>query len=156
MNIIKQLDAKHVNNMKYKLNITKKQLTKTNPTQYHKNSKKFLLMKKKRKKTILSKEEKCKAIINNGKQCSRRKKYGDFCGKHKDKQPFGIVDENFKEEEFVFDINDKNIIEVRKFNYQNQDYLIDNNRVIFNKKGTEIIGKLNNNNEVYLIKTEVL
>ena len=32
-----------------------------------------------------------KAIINDGNQCSRRKKFGNFCGKHKKKQPFGIV-----------------------------------------------------------------
>ena len=152
MNIIEQLDAKQVNNMKYRLNIDKTKLNLFNNKQNGKKTKKYLLMKKKRKKTILNKEEKCQAIINNGKQCSRRKKYGEFCGKHKDKQPFGIVDENFKEEELIFNIDDENIIEVRKFNYQSNEYLIDNNRIIFNKKGTQILGKLNNNNEVYFIK----
>ena len=49
------------------------------------------------------------------------------------------------------DISDQNLIEVKKFKYKENEYLIDNNKIIFNKSGTMIIGKLNNNNEIYLI-----
>ena len=106
-------------------------------------------------RTILSSEERCQAIINNGKQCSRRKKYFDFCGKHKLKQPFGIVtktlQDNITKDKQTINLFDNNLIEVKQFQYKDKEYLIDNNKIIFNKIGTEIIGKLNNNNEIYII-----
>ena len=144
MSIFKHLDAKHISNYKFKLNHTM-----NNDLQN-----KYVLIKKNRKKTILSQNEKCQAIINNGNQCSRRKKYGEFCGKHKIKQPFGIVDKQYLSKikiEQKIDLNDQNLLEVKKFRYKENEYLIDSNKIIFNRKGTEIIGKLNSNNEIYLI-----
>ena len=111
---------------------------------YQKNNEQILVVKKTRKKTIISMEERCKAIINDGKQCSRRKKYHNFCGKHKLKQPFGIVSQvNINNFSFISQSN-PNFIEVKKFTYKNIEYLIDKHNIIFNKEGTKIIGKLDN------------
>ena len=111
---------------------------------YQKNNEQILVVKKTRKKTIISMEERCKAIINDGKQCSRRKKYHNFCGKHKLKQPFGIVSEvNINNFSFISQSN-PNFIEVKKFTYKNIEYLIDKHNIIFNKEGTKIIGRLDN------------
>lgn len=138
MSIIKHLDAKHI---KFNFNINQ-------------DNNKFLLVKKKRKKTYLSPEERCKAVINTGKQCSRRKKYNDFCGKHKNKQQFGIfnVNDTKNNVKIKTDLeNDTNYLKVKKFKYLDKEYFIDNNNIIFNKAGTLIVGKLDNNNKICII-----
>lgn len=112
---------------------------------YNNEEEQIVVIKKTRKKTIISMEERCKAIINNGKQCSRRKKYHNFCGKHKLKQPFGIVsDLNINNFNFISQQMNPNFIEVKKFKYKNTEYLIDKHNIIFNKEGTKIIGRLDN------------
>ena len=111
---------------------------------YKNHNEQIIVVKKTRKKTIISMEERCKAIINDGKQCSRRKKYHNFCGKHKLKQPFGVVSTiNINNFNFMSECN-PNLIEVKKFKYKQIEYLIDKNNIIFNKEGTKIIGKLDN------------
>ncbi len=91
---------------------------------YHELNNQLVIVKKNRKKIKISMKERCKAIINNGKQCSRRKKYNEFCGKHKDKQHFGIITNNTSITNYNFIIdpkqNDKNYIEVKKFQYNNK------------------------------------
>lgn len=123
-------------------------------TSYHELTNQLVVVKKTRKKNVILPKERCKAIINNGKQCSRRRKYNDFCGKHKDKQHFGIVNiYNNLSNLITVDPkqHNKNYIEVKQFNYNDSEYLIDNNKIIFNREGTKIIGKLNENNEIYII-----
>ena len=142
MSIIKHLDASTIKINNFKLN---QKLDNT-----------VILCKKTRKKTIIEYEHRCKAFINNGKQCSRRKKYGEFCGKHKNKQQYGISNHNNQTNESKtiksnFYTENDNFIEVKKFKINNEDYFIDKNNIIFNKKGTKIIGRLNNNNEIYTI-----
>ena len=111
---------------------------------YKNHNEQIIVVKKTRKKTIISMEERCKAIINDGKQCSRRKRYHNFCGKHKLKQPFGVVSDviinNFN---FMSECN-PNLIEVKKFKYKQIEYLIDKNILFLTKEGTKIIGKLDN------------
>jgi len=120
----------------------------------HELTNKLVIVKKTRKKNIIPCTERCKAIINNGKQCSRRKKYNDFCGKHKLKQHFGVINTYSNISNLITDNpkeNNKNFLEVKQFKYNDTEYLIDNNKIIFNREGTEIIGKLNENNEIYII-----
>ena len=99
--------------------------------------------KKKRKKTILKPHEQCMARKQDGFQCSRRRKSDtDYCGKHIKKRQYGRIDNTEQQT-----INVKNIV------INDNEYLIDNDNIIYNLSKTIILGKLMDNGEIFHINT---
>jgi len=98
--------------------------------------------KKKRKKTELQDFERCMARKQDGFQCSRRrKKQNEYCGKHINNRPYGRIDNK----------GDKDSIAVKNIDIEDQQYLIDDNNIIFNLSGDVIVGKLMENGKIFYV-----
>jgi len=98
--------------------------------------------KKKRKKTQLQDFERCMARKQDGFQCSRRrKKNNEYCGKHIKNRPYGRIDNE----------NDKESIPVKNIVIEDKEYLIDNNKIVFNLNGDMIVGKLMDDGKIFYI-----
>ena len=98
---------------------------------------KIFKRKKKRKKTILKEGERCMARKQDGEQCTRRKKdTHEYCGKHIKNRPYGRIDNN-----------DNNRIKVK--NKKEIEYLIDDDKIIYNLSGNTVIGRLKENGEIF-------
>ena len=107
--------------------------------------------KKQVNKLINKSDELCMARKQDGNQCSRRKKYNDYCGKHVNNQKFGRVDDsNNLLEDFS---EDDNYIMVWKEKYQDNEYLVDSNNIVYTNsiENPKIIGKKINNNLIEFI-----
>tara|TARA_B100001123_G_scaffold362836_1_gene420236 strand:+ start:69 stop:596 length:528 start_codon:yes stop_codon:yes gene_type:complete len=80
-----------------------------------------------RKKTILTKEERCCAIKKDLEQCTRRKREGqEFCGKHIDKQPYGVADDKTTDIDLSqHTTDDPDDLPVYVENFNGTDFLVD-------------------------------
>lgn len=106
---------------------------------------KYLENKKKNNDIPNSCNNLCMARKQDGNQCTRKKKYNDYCGKHVNNQKHGRIDDC---DNLVEDLSqDENYIMVWKENYENKEYLIDSNNIVYtnNVDNPQIIGKKINN-----------
>jgi hypothetical protein len=116
-----------------------------------------------RKKTILQNHEKCGARKQDGQQCSRRHKPDEtYCGKHMTNLPFGIyngvtTNSNITSSKHKSDMkqpkNNDDTIVLKSVQIQNRYYYMDRHKILYNPEPVngyyEIIGKLNNNDEIF-------
>ena len=78
---------------------------------------KYLLLKKRGKKQLFQWKKDVKQLLMMVNNALDEKKNHNFCGKHKLKQPFGVVsDVNINNFNFISQSN-PNFIEVKKFTY---------------------------------------
>ena len=111
---------------------------------YKNHNEQIIVVKKTRKKTIYQWKKDVKQLLTMVSNVQGEKNNHNFCGKHKLKQSFGVVSTiNINNFNFMSECN-PNLIEVKKFKYKQIEYLIDKNNTIFNKEGTKIIEKLDN------------
>jgi len=101
------------------------------------------LEKKKKKNNNLSStcSELCMARKQDGNQCTRKKKFNDYCGKHINSHKYGRIDDSSNLLEDYSE--DENYIMVWKEKYENIDYLVDSNNIVYtnNIENPEIIGR---------------
>jgi len=120
-----------------------------------------------RKKTILQSHEQCYARKQDGQQCSRRHKPSEkYCGKHIKNRPFGIYNgtdiTTSKSKTISVSVRKRiertprsydDIIVLKSVQVKNKYYYMDKHRILYNPEPVngcyEVIGKLNNNEEIF-------
>ena len=120
-----------------------------------------------RKKTILRPHEQCGARKQDGQQCSRRHKpHEKYCGKHIKNRPFFIyngtdiitsksktISVSVKKRTERKQRNSDDIIVLKIVQVNNKYYYMDRHRILYNPEPVngcyEVIGKLNNNEEIF-------
>lgn len=111
------------------------------------------LTKKKRKKNKIDSNKICMARKQDGNRCTRRKKEGcDYCGKHIHKRKFGRIDEECTH--LVKNLSsDDNFIMTSIEIFDNEEYLIDENNIVYTKNisAPTIIGKKISENHIQFI-----